>query len=301
MDSRRTLVVDAFCSEPLSGNPAGVVPNAEGLTAEQMGNVARELNASETAFILPAEDAVRRLRFFTPTREIDLCGHATVAALSHLFEDGAIEAGTHSIETAAGAIEVDVDPDGTVWMHTEQPTVETVDADLDRIAAALGADPATLRDVGSDLPVAVATAGVSFLVVPLNFLSAVSGLDPDLGAITDLSAEFDVTGLYAFSFDALSPDGTLHARMFAPAAGVEEDPVTGTASAAVGAYLRSVGAFDGDLPEEMVFEQGHFIDRPGTVRVRAQDDPVVVGGEATTALDGELFVPPVDDDGIIEA
>jgi PhzF family phenazine biosynthesis protein len=89
--------------------------------------------------------------------------------------------------------------------------------------------------------------------------------------------------------------------MFAPGAGVDEDPVTGTASGAVGAYLRGIEAFDGELPEEMVFEQGHFVDRPGHVRVRARSDPVEVGGRAVTALDGSIVVPAAEDDEIIEA
>ena len=98
--------------------------------------------------------------------------------------------------------------------------------------------------------------------------------------------------------------------MFAPAAGVDEDPVTGTASGAVGAYLREIEAFGeaagGDssateLPEEMVLEQGHFVDRPGTVRVWAREDPVTVGGRAVTALEGSVVVPEPDDDDILEA
>jgi PhzF family phenazine biosynthesis protein len=89
--------------------------------------------------------------------------------------------------------------------------------------------------------------------------------------------------------------------MFAPGAGVDEDPVTGTASGAVGAYLRAVDAFDGDIPAEMVFEQGHFLDRPGRARVRARSEPVEVGGRAVTALDGSVVVPEVEADDIIEA
>jgi PhzF family phenazine biosynthesis protein len=154
----------------------------------------------------------------------------------------------------------------------------------------------------------------------VNFLEAISGLSPDMAAVEALTDEFEVTGVYAFSFDALDAESTLQARMFAPGAGVYEDPVTGTASGAVGAYLREVEAFDSgadsapeessgeqgdprdsELPEEMIFEQGHFVDRPGHVRVRARSDPVDVGGRAVTALDGSIVVPAAEDDEIIEA
>ena len=300
METRRALLVDAFTSEPLSGNAAGLVPDAGGLGAAAMQAIARELNASETAFLTESEAADRRIRYFTPAQEVDLCGHATVASHAWLAEAGEIDAGTHSLETNVGVIEVTVD-DGMVWMTQDDAVVETVDVAYERVADALGADPATLRDVGADLPLATASTGLGFLVVPVNFLAALSGLEPDTGAIAALTEELDVTGVYAFSFDALDVDSTLHGRMFAPAAGVDEDSVTGTASGAVGAYLREVEAFDGELPEEMVLEQGHFVDRPGTVRVRARSDPVEVGGRAVTALDGSVVVPEFDDDEIIEA
>ena len=300
METRRALLVDAFTSEPLSGNAAGLLPEADGLTDEQMQAVARELNASETAFLRSSDDADRRIRYFTPTQEVDLCGHATIASHAWLAEEGVVDDGTHTLETNVGVLDVEVD-DGTVWMTQDTATVEEVDLDYDRVAGALGADHATLEDIGADMPLATASTGLGFLVVPVNFLEAISGLDPDMGAIAELTEELDVTGVYAFSFDALEAESTLHGRMFAPAAGVDEDPVTGTASGAVGAYLRDVRAFDGELPEEMVFEQGHFVDRPGRVRVRARTDPVSVGGRAVTALDGSVVVPDAADDEIIEA
>jgi PhzF family phenazine biosynthesis protein len=300
METRRALLVDAFTTEPLAGNAAGVVPDADGLDAGQMQAIARELNASETAFLLESEDADRRIRYFTPTQEVDLCGHATVASHAWLAEAGRLAEGTHTLATNVGVLDIDI-ADGAVWMSQDVATVERVELAYDRVASALGADPATLTDVGADLPLATASTGLGFLVVPVNFLAGVSELAPDPSAVADLTDELDVTGVYAFSFDALDAESTLHGRMFAPSAGVNEDPVTGTASGAVGAYLREVRAFDGELPSEMVFEQGHFVDRPGRVRVRAESDPVAVGGRAVTALDGEVVVPDAEDDEIIEA
>ncbi len=300
METRRALLVDAFTDEPLAGNAAGIVPDAEGLTDEQMAAIARELNASETAFLCPSSTADHRIRYFTPAGEIDLCGHATVAAGAWLADERGLPDGEHTIETGVGVIDIELDG-GTVRMRQEVGDVTRVDPGYDRIASALGIDSATLADVGADLPVATASTGLRYLVVPVNFLAALSGAEPDFGAIEALTDEFDATGLYAFTFDALEGDSTLHGRMFAPAVGIDEDPVTGTASGAVGAYLREVEAFDGELPEEMVFEQGHFIDRPGWVRVRARTDPIEVGGRAVTALDGTIAVPELGDDGIIEA
>ncbi|WP_227355539.1 PhzF family phenazine biosynthesis protein [Haladaptatus salinisoli] len=298
MQTVRTLLVDAFTDEPLTGNAAGVVPEADELTDDQMQAIARELAASETAFLRASEEADRRVRYFTPTTEVDLCGHATVASHVHLLEDGAVEPGAHTLETNVGVLDIDVADDGTVWMTQDDPDIERVELDYDRVGEALGVDPAALRDVGADLPLAVASTGLPFLVVPVNFLEHVGGAEPDAAAVEALCGEVDAVGVYAFTFDAVDADSTLHGRMFAPLAGVPEDPVTGTASGAVGAYLRESDAFD-EPPDEMRFEQGHFVDRPGSVRVRV-DDEVRVGGRATTVLDGRLVVPEAEDDGIVE-
>ena len=126
-------------------------------------------------------------------------------------------------------------------------------------------------------------------------LQVVTGVDlrrergeREVEALDELASEHDAAGVYAFTFDALGADSTLHARCFVPGAGVPEDPVTGTASGACGAYLRHVGAFD-DLPDEMTFEQGHFVDQPGLVSVRVGDE-VRVGGRAVTTLDGSMAI-----------
>jgi PhzF family phenazine biosynthesis protein len=297
MDRRRALIVDAFTAEPLAGNPAGVLPRADGLDADQMAAVANELGASETAFVTESDVAERRLRYFTPAGEIDLCGHATVAAHAHLFSDGRAEAGTHSVETNAGVLDVTIDPDGVVWMGMDEPTVGEADVADSHVAAALGIDAGSI--VTGEVPIAVASTGLAYLIVPVDYLSTLGSIDPDPEEIGDLAAAVDATGVYAFTFDTLDRESTLHGRMFAPREGIHEDPVTGTASGAAGAYLRSVEAFD-DVPEEMIFEQGHYVDRPGRVRVRADTD-VRVGGEAVMSLEGELVVPESSDDDIIEA
>lgn len=298
-DSRRALLVDAFTDEACAGNAAGIVPNADGLTAGQMQRIANEMGASETAFVLSSPQADRRVRYFTPTTEVDLCGHATIATHAHLFEDGVVDAGTHSLETNVGVLDIDVEANGTVWMTQNDPVVRRLDVDYERLADAIGVPTAALEDIGEDLPVAYATTGLPFIVVPVNFLEHLGKAEPDANAIESLADEHDARGIYAFTFDSLEGESTLHGRMWAPGAGVREDPVTGTASGACGAYLRDVDAFDGELPDEMVFEQGHFVDRPGYVHVRV-GETVQVGGTAVTSLDGELRIPPTEEDEILE-
>jgi len=299
-------LVDAFTTDPLSGNAAGVVPDADGLSTEQCQAIARELAVSETAFLSPSTDADRQIRYFTPTQEVDLCGHATIAAHAVLHDEGQLSAGSHSLATAVGVLDIEIDEDGTVWMTQDTPTVEQQAIDYDRLAEALGCEVSTLQDVGADIPVARASTGLPALVVPINFLESLGGLQPDIDAIEALSKEFDVAGVYVFTFDTLSADATAHGRFFAPAVGVDEDPVTGTASGACAAYFHTAGsaAFD-DLNDELVFEQGDFLDRAGRVRVRVDYETgsrrVRVGGQAVTTVDGTITVPEDEADDIIEA
>ena len=329
-DTRRVQLVDAFTLEPMAGNPAGVVPDATDLTDDQMQAIAAELGASETAFVRPSDDADRQLRFFTPEREVDLCGHATVAAFASLYEQATVSADTYSVETGVGVLDVEIEPEGTVWLTQSPPAIRPVDLDVERVADALGLDTSALTEVGEDLPLSRVSTGFPFLVVPVGYFEQLSAVDPDLDAIESLCEDVDAEGLYAFTFDTLESAATLHGRAFVPLAGIPEDPVTGTASGAVAAYLRHHGALD--QPDPLVFEQGHFLGRPGTVLVRtghgdgsaddsgsagegdgdANDrtdgeslDPTgtapSVGGRAVTVLDGDLTVPEPDDDDIIEA
>ena len=329
-DSYTAALVDAFTDEPLTGNTAGVVPDADGLGDDQMQAIARELAVSETAFLTDHPSADRQVRYFTPTTEVDLCGHATVAAHAYLRDRGRIDPGRHTLATNVGTLGIEVREE-TVWMTQNPPTVYERSVDYETLATALGVDTAAFTGVGDALPVAYASTGLPFLIVPVSFLDDLGGVTPDDDVVRELADTHDAAGVYAFTFDTLTAEATLHGRCFVPGAGVPEDPVTGTASGACGAYLDHFGAFRGDdpgaggattadgesgtttatdvsaetgTPAEMVFEQGHYLDRPGRVRVRVgagDDGAPAVGGRATTTFDGEVRVPENDDDEILEA
>ncbi len=298
-DDLKVALVDAFTDDPLTGNAAGVVPDAGGLSAATMQAIARELSVSETAFLSASTEADRRVRYFTPTQEVDLCGHATIASFSYLYERGDLETGTTTLETNVGVIEIEVEDDGTVWMSQDDPEIREADIGYGEVADALGVERAALEGAREDLPLSVASTGLPFLMVPITYLSDLGDAKPDMAAVEALADSVGATGIYAFTFDTLEPDSALHGRMFAPGAGVPEDPVTGTASCAVGAYLEAHDAFD-PFPEELRLEQGHYVSRPGTVRVRI-DDEVRIGGRAVTALEGTIRAPERGDEGIIEA
>ncbi|AFZ74187.1 PhzF family phenazine biosynthesis protein [Natronobacterium gregoryi] len=300
METIRLFQVDAFTDDPLAGNPAGVVPDADGLTDDQMQAIADEMAVSETAFLRSSDDADYRIRYFTPTQEVDLCGHATIGSFTYLHDREGLEPGTITLETNVGVLKVDVEEDGTVWLTQDAPQVREVDVGYDRVADALGVDEAALEGASDDIPLAVSSTGLAFLIVPITYLSDLGAAEPDTTAIESLAESVDAAGVYVFSFDTLAGESSLHGRMFAPGAGVTEDPVTGTASGAVGAYLDRFGAFDDDFPDELRLEQGHYVDRPGVVRVRVGDE-VQVGGRGVVVLEGAMVVPPTAEDEILEA
>lgn len=312
-ESVRAFLVDAFADEPCSGNPAGVVLDGDGLSDDQMRAVASELGASETAFVRESETADRRLTYFSPTTEVDLCGHATIASHARLFESGVVDAGTHTVETNVGTLDIEVAESGTVWMTQNPPEVRQVDLDPTRVTDALGVPASALVE---DVPLAVASTGLPFLLVGVEFLSDLGDATPDFAAVEALCEDVDAAGVYAFTFDTLEGGADVHGRAFCPSLGIDEDPVTGTASGATAAYLDHIGAFrgggespaatdvsieDDGFPDELVLEQGHFLDRPGTVRATVDGATVRVGGTATTAMDGTLRVPESDADEILEA
>ncbi|MHC3392564.1 PhzF family phenazine biosynthesis isomerase [Streptomyces lavendulocolor] len=291
--------VDAFTRIPFTGNPAGVVLAAEGMTDTDMLAVARELNNSETAFVLPADAADHdvRVRFFTPTTEVPSCGHATVAA--HFAR--AIEYGLPSCslrqKTGAGLIQrVEVAWEGErVRIGVHQGAAEFGPAwdgrQVDRLLHALGAGATDLADDG---PVQVVSTGHSKVIVQLRDRAAVDALRPDPAALTALSREVGSNGFFVFT-RATADVGLLSwARMFAPAIGIAEDPVTGNGHGPLGAYLVRHGIVPATAGR-LVFtgRQGVAMGRPGDVRVHVEVESdgrllVSVSGDAVTAFRAEL-------------
>jgi PhzF family phenazine biosynthesis protein len=259
-------VVDAFTETPFAGNPAAVCvlpgPAPEGW----MRAVAREMNLSETGFTFPegqAADGPWRLRWFTPTVEVDLCGHATLATAHVLWERGLIEAGrVAEFETRSGRLSARRDG-------------ELIELDFPAVRPEPAPAPAELAEALRAEIVAAGTNRMDWLV-ELADEGAVLDLEPDLRALKRLP----VRGVIATARGA-EPGIDFVSRFFAPAAGVDEDPVTGSAHCALGPYW---GAILGKT--EMMGRQVSA--RGGLVRVRLAGDRVLLGGRAVTILRGEL-------------
>lgn len=300
--SYRIYQVDAFTRSRFTGNPAGVVPDAAGLDEAQMQAIARELNNSETAFILPPRgpDHDVHVRFFTPTTEVPVCGHATIASHYVRAIEGAAVGGTLHQLTGAGVLAVDVEPlesrDYRIWMHQREPAFGAVLDDGQR-RALLAALHLAEDELGQG-PIQIVSTGHSKVMVPLRDRTLLDALAPDLAGLAALSRAIGCNGFHAFTLADPDHDTLAHARMFAPAIGIAEDPVTGNANGPLGAYLVQHRL----LPPAQLrsglsgwITQGEAMGRPGRVKVEVTVDPatlrptaVRIGGDAVVAFRGEM-------------
>lgn len=291
--------VDSFTREKFHGNPAGVVPEADGLTDGEMQQIARELNNSETAFVFHAEgpDHDVKVRFFTPLTEVPLCGHATVAAHYVRAVEKMAVPGRVIQKTKAGILPVDVtekDGDflvtmtqGTPWVGEPFPE-ETVK----QIADALGIRVSDLRE---DCPVCAASAGNGKIMIGIKEKELLHSLAPDMEKLKRISKETGWSGFYVFTLDP-GMDPLVHGRMFGPAVGVNEDPVTGNANGPLGAYLVHYGlCCDPEKQDEFRFRirQGEAIKRNGEMEVRVeikngQPALIQITGQAVIAFKTEI-------------
>jgi trans-2,3-dihydro-3-hydroxyanthranilate isomerase len=301
--SYRYLHYDVFTDHLFGGNQLAVFLDGRGLSADTMQAIAREMNFSETTFILPTErqDTDARLRIFTPGGELPIAGHPTVGSTFALARAGVIgpERETFvfglgigptavSLEWKAGALSF-------AWMA--QPVATFTDAIEDRAGAAsmLGLPEAAVA--GTGLPLQVVSSGVPYLLVPVMTRAAVDAawLRPERYDIFKQSSAIAATGVFIFSSEAGADDATAYSRMFAPDLGIAEDPATGSACGPLGCYLVRHHVVPPKKADSILNLQGVKMGRPSTIHIAIateQDEPkgVRVGGEAVLAGEGTLYI-----------
>ncbi|HEU4965387.1 MAG TPA: PhzF family phenazine biosynthesis protein [Bacilli bacterium] len=300
MTQVRIYQMDAFTHIPFGGNPAGVVPNADGLTAEQMQQIAREMNCSETAFVMSTDTpgADVRVRFFTPTEEIDLCGHATISTFVVLGLENYFQRDfpfTVVQETNVGLLPVTVSRDEQGRVHAlmtqATPRFEECPITPNEAAKLLGLSPA---DIDPNLPIGLAYTGLWDLLVPIKSVEAFKWIKPDLHAIDNHNRSIGVASTHCYSLETVEEGSHLHTRDFSPAFGIPEDPATGTANGALGAFLLHHGVFTPQQEQlRLVVEQGFEIGRPSYLTVEVDGEPnsprtVRVGGTAVPIIQGTM-------------
>ncbi len=283
--------VNAFSESSQGGNPAGVVVDSPMLSDEQMKQVTKKLSVSETAFVFPSNVADCKVRFFSPSVEVDLCGHATIATFFTLASRGRLSKKTavFTQETKAGILSVSVFRSGDglvdrVMMTQARPIYKNIYFDISLIADSLQID---VRDIDDTLPKQSVSTGLFTLPVCIKSLDLLRNMKPDYRKVADVCRKIQVGSFHVFSFETIDPQSVYHARNFAPLYGIQEDPVTGTANGAVCSYLAKNHLIK---KNKVICEQGDSIGRPGRVFVEIRDDEVKVGGKATIVLEKDLEV-----------
>ncbi|HEU5434497.1 MAG TPA: PhzF family phenazine biosynthesis protein [Thermomicrobiales bacterium] len=295
-------LVDAFTEQPYAGNTAGVVPVADGLSAIQMQRIARELGQTETCFVSAVAEpgADLRVRWFTPKVEVDLCGHATVGAFVLLAADGRIDwrGDTARVRcaTRSGAIEVELarTPSGAPRAMLSVGVAALASATLApaAVAAAIGL-PASALDPA--LPLALEPAGAR-VIVPVARLDDLLALTPNGPGMVAYGEETGVRRFTLLCRETERPEHFAHLRHFAPANGIPEDPVTGTAHAVAAVYFDRLGLLPPGERVVLTGEQGRAVDRRGVVTVdaRRRDGRMVavwIGGGGVIVARGTLEPP----------
>lgn len=312
MPNYRFVQLDVFTAQPFAGNPLAVFPEADGLADDQMLKIAREMNLSETVFVLPPRDekTLRHLRIFTPAREIPFAGHPIVGTWNELAREGVVplpEGGNgwtriHH-EIGIGVLPVDIEfKDGRPLQVVMTQGKFEIKGEIDdwqeqaEIARSLGL---AREELDENLPIQVISTGLPFLAVPVRSLADLRKCRVNAALLTEIYERARSTGCYPFTRETIEiGEARAHARLFAPADNIPEDPATGSAAGALGAYLVHHGASGAESVEgrvRFVIEQGDFMNRPSRIDIEVKGklgaiDEVRVGGPSVVVARGEVFV-----------
>ena len=296
MKPYRIICLDAFTLERFSGNPCAVLPEANGLSDDQMQKIARETNLSETVFVLPSDRADVRVRYFMPHKEIPFAGHPTIATAFMLAQEGMLPA-TEAVSRVDFEFNIGVLPVEIHWDGNGNPAKAVMTQKKPTFGPRL--DPQALSnclglrkgDVATATPLQVVNTGVPFLMVPIGSMEGLRNARMERPLLQSLLENLQVDAAYLFCLGGIDPGADLHGRLFSPGSG-SEDPFTGAAVGCAGAYVIRHGLVSGP---DLKVEQGHLIGRPGegTVNIIGSADgieAVQVGGAAVKTLDGFIYV-----------
>lgn len=295
----RFVQVDVFTERLFGGNPLAVFLDGRGLSDAEMASIAREMNLSETVFLLPPSraDYAARLRIFTPARELAFAGHPTIGTAWTLATQGMLPVGAREIvlEEGIGPVPVRLEGDPAapdfLWMTHGPATFSAPFADRAGYARALRLGEADLLPAA---PIVVGSTGSAFLYIPLRDRATVDRAVLDVPQLLALYGDERAVGVFVFSSDPDPAAGRVYARMFAPhTSGVSEDPATGSASGPLGAYLLRYGLVHTAPEIRLVSEQGTKMGRQSFIHLRLRpgdgdEVAIEVGGSTVPVLEGVL-------------
>jgi trans-2,3-dihydro-3-hydroxyanthranilate isomerase len=298
------LHYDVFTDRKFEGNQLAVFHDPRGLSGDQMQTITKEMNFSESTFILPAETPGTgvRMRIFTPGTELPMAGHPTIGSTFALAELGVIEPGQDSFVfgLGVGPTTVELTWEGSrlsfAWMDQRLPETREPVSPRPDIIRAVGLDPSAVDQTG--LPIEEVSCGNAFMIIPVKTRAAIDAAEADLAAMRRIKSAFPGghVGALFFTTEGAGAGTLAYSRMFAPSAGVVEDPATGSAAGPLGCYLVKHGLANRDEMRDMVNLQGVAMGRPSRLHMRITQDNngaiarVQVGGKSVRVGEGTIDV-----------
>jgi trans-2,3-dihydro-3-hydroxyanthranilate isomerase len=293
-------LADVFTHEVFGGNQLAVFPDGGQVPEHLMQQIAKELNLSETTFVLPPAHAANdiRLRIFTPGRELPMAGHPTLGTAHVLLQQGYLQPGAGHLvfEEGVGDIRLDFEMNGQtpglITMAQPLPAFGATLTDVALLAELLSLQP---EDIATQSPAQLVSCGVPFFFVPLKSLDAVKRAKLQTGVLENKIRQPLIESVFLFTTEAETAAGTVHGRMFAPAFGIPEDPATGSACGPLGCYLVKYGLVPAQPQSRIVCEQGFEMGRPSILHITIGQDAggihaVQVGGRSVLVGEGYLYL-----------
>ncbi|MFS0871900.1 PhzF family phenazine biosynthesis protein [Paenibacillus xylanilyticus] len=287
------ITLHAFSDIAEGGNPAGVVLQAEYLSAAQMQEIARQVGFSETAFVMPSDFADYKVRFFTPNHEVDLCGHATVALFYLMKAEQMVDVGIYTLDTLAGILEVTVEKSGEVYLSQTLPQFGEL-VNRQDIADSL---QIPLQDLHPELPVQIVSTGLRDILIPVRHPDVLAAINPDLRHIADISKAHQVVGYHVFAIGAQDNAALAECRNFAPLYDIPEESATGTSNGALLCYLHKYQQLPAPHDQTFMIKQGYTMNRPSKIQGRIslcssnEITQVQIGGVAVHIENIQIHLP----------
>ncbi len=278
--------IDAFTDKPLEGNSAGVMFN-DNISSEQMQKIAKEMNLAETAFISPSQKADYKLQWFTPTVEVELCGHATIASLHFLNENKILKDNSSlKFETKSGILNCGM-KNGFYFMQVPLYEMEEFSGCKEEIIDAIGIERTSVVD---ETPFIILESGNLYLRI--DSLKTLHSLNPDFKTLKRLTEDrHEFEGVVVYTLETVDEESFAHSRYFVPFYGIDEDPVTGSTNGPMLMVFKKLGFINNNDEEtSAIFEQGDIMGRRGRVKVDyyKNKNELYISGKAVTVLKGEL-------------
>ncbi|UPK42603.1 PhzF family phenazine biosynthesis protein [Paenibacillus pabuli] len=283
----------AFSDKPLGGNPAGVVLQAGHLSDSQMQEIARQVGFSETAFVMPSDQADFKVRYFTPSDEVNLCGHATVALFYLMEAEQLVDIGTYTLETLAGILKVVIETNGEVYLSQTLPEFGEI-VDRQQIADSLHIP---LHDLHAELPVQIVSTGLPDILIAVKHVDVLAKIVPDFQLITKICKAHHVIGYHVFALEPDEESTLAECRNFAPLYDIPEESATGTSNGALLCYLQKYQQLPTPHDQTYTIKQGYTMNRPSEILARLtlgssnEVTQIQVGGVAVQIENIQIHLP----------